>query len=188
MSASQRQSKYTALQQQARTTSIRGRDQEGTLDALLVAYQEKRERERETVVQQQDPIDELRVRMTQELIPAFRELAEKYAERGVSLKLDASLFLSGERELQVELAFDGIRVELHGTVTTEAIAFRQIRYEGDLGGQLASGPALRVRTLDASRLREFVCERLAMLVRSALCRRSANNTASRANPGGQKLF
>ncbi len=118
-----------------------------------------------------DPIDRLREMVVKEFIPVFVELVEKYAAAGVNLEMDASNLLQGGRELKFEFVVGEYRSELHGTATTEGIAFHETRYAPNIRGELTSGPMLRLRNLDANVFREFICSRLSTLMRTALRRR-----------------
>ncbi|RME39064.1 MAG: hypothetical protein D6788_06205 [Planctomycetota bacterium] len=91
----------------------------------------------------------------------------KYAPAGISMQMDASDFLEGGREIKFQFAMNGHHVHMHGTVTTEAVAFHETRSSPHVRGELLSGPMLRLRGLDANRFRQFICERLARLVRDA---------------------
>lgn len=118
-----------------------------------------------------DPLIRLRSLMLNELVPEFVDLVDKYSQTGASLQMDASNFLEGGREVKFEFALGDYRFQLHGTVTSEGIAFHETRYCPDLHGELATGPMLRLHGLDRSVFREFVCERLTHLIRAALRRR-----------------
>ena len=145
---------------------------EGELDSLISVYEQRVREERERALaereSQADPVEKLRSLMDKELIPAFGELGKKYRAAGFTMKLDASTFLAGERELMIELGFKDHRSELCGVVTREAIAFSEIRRVGDTGGEISGGPSLRLRSLTTSTFREFVCERLGLLMRAAM--------------------
>ena len=86
------------------------------------------------------------------------------------MQMDASNFLQGGREISFEFGIGKHRVKLQGTVTNEAIAFHETRYSPNVRGELMSGPMLRTRNLDAQPFREFVCERLPVLLRQAMRR------------------
>ena len=148
---------------------------EGELDSLISVYaqrvREERIRASAERESQADPVKKLRTLMDKELIPAFEELGKKYEQTGFTMKLDASTFLAGERELMIELSFRDHRSELCGVVTREAIAFSEIRRVGNTGGEISSGPSLRLRSLTTSTFREFLCERLGLLMRAAMCAR-----------------
>ncbi len=73
--------------------------------------------------------------------------------------------------MRFEFGIGECRTQLHGTVTTEAIAFHETRYNPDVQGELLSGPMLRLRALDGDVFRSFVCERLTILLRDATRRR-----------------
>ena len=118
-----------------------------------------------------DRMQQLRYLVTNELGLVFSVLAEKYASSGISMQMDASNFLQGGREVKLEFAIGEYRTQMHGTVTSEAIAFQETRHTPEMRGELMSGPMLRTRGLTAETFRNFVCERLAILLRSALRRR-----------------
>jgi len=118
-----------------------------------------------------DPIVTLRELLIRELIPVFVELVEKYSAAGIAMQMDASNLLEGGREIKFEFGVGEHRTQLQGTVTTDAIAFHEVRYAPDIDGQLVAGPMLRLKQLSAKTFREFVCERLAQLIRSATRRK-----------------
>jgi hypothetical protein len=113
-------------------------------------------------------LEQLRGLILQDLIPAFLELSQKYAPRGIVLRMDASSFLQGGRGWDFEFRFGDHRCCLHGTVTSEKVAFEETRYAPHVDGELASGPVLRIRHLNVATLRDFVCERLTLLLKSAM--------------------
>ena len=145
---------------------------ESELDSLLGVLENRRRRANLAVEDGgPDPIQALRELTLHELTPIFAELKEKYAARGILLDMDATNFLEGGREIRFEFRLDEYRSRLLGTVTEEAIAFHETRHAPDLDGELVSGPMLRLRHLTGQTFREFVCERLALLLRTALRRR-----------------
>jgi hypothetical protein len=146
------------------------RSPEQELDALVDALSE-RDRQEGSPIRREDPIQGLRELAIKELIPIFVELMEKYADPGISMQMDASNFLEGGREIKFEFGVADHRTQLHGTVTTEAIAFHETRYSPDVQGELVSGPMLRLRGLTGEVFRNFICERLTLLLRTAVRRR-----------------
>ncbi len=118
-----------------------------------------------------DPLECLRRQMVDEYIPLFAELMEKYRQSGITMRMDASNFLEGGREMNFEFSLGAYRAKLAGTVTTEGIAFQETRYTPEIRGELISGPMLRLRSLNADTFRKFLCGRLALLLKSALRRR-----------------
>ncbi len=104
-------------------------------------------------------------------MPIFVELMEKYSTSGISMHMDASNFLQGGREISFEFGLGEYRAHLLGTVTTEAIAFHETRYNPEVQGELVSGPMLRLRNLTGETFRNFICERLTTLLRYAMRRR-----------------
>lgn len=118
-----------------------------------------------------DPLHQLRKLTISEFVPVFVELVEKYSAVGISMQMDASNFLEGGREIRFEFGLGEYRFQLHGTVTIEGIAFHETRYCPDVHGELTTGPMLRVRGLNGEVFRDFVCGRLAHLIRTAMRRR-----------------
>ena len=147
------------------------RGAEQNLDALLAAMHEQSQRPQSQPASPLDPIQSLRDQVLRELIPEFEELVEKYTRNGVSMQLDASNLLDGGREIKFEFAVGPHRSQLDGTVTSDAIAFHEVRYAPDIQGQLLAGPMLRLRLLNRDTFREFVCERLALVLKQASKRR-----------------
>jgi len=149
---------------------------EDELDTLVTAYSTQRKPPTATGVagdgaNAPDPIEILRELTLDELVPTFVDLIDKYSGAGIAMQMDASNFLQGGREIQFEFGLGEHRIQLVGTVTSEAIAFHETRYSPHVHGELASGPMLRLRTLTARSFREFICERLTLLLRSAMRRR-----------------
>ncbi|MBI4718239.1 MAG: hypothetical protein HY763_10570 [Planctomycetes bacterium] len=118
-----------------------------------------------------DRVQALRDLMRDELIPIFAELVEKYAKNGITMEMDASNLLEGGREIHLEFRMGDYRTQLDGTATNEAIAFNETRYSPQMRGELVSGPMLSLRQLTPQAFREFVCERLTLLLRSAVRKR-----------------
>lgn len=165
---------YRELVQQAHPPSAkpdRKPDPEEELDSLVVLLKERQqEAGDQTAVLAPDPIQILRELTINKLVPIFVELMEKYSKSGISMHMDASNFLEGGREIKFEFGLGEYRSQLHGTVTTEAIAFHETRYRPDVDGELVSGPMVRLRGLNAEKFRKFLCERLTQLLRTAIRR------------------
>ncbi len=160
---------YEQLVNKARVDPPPSRSTEGDLDSLLNTMRERGETNANR--RASDPMQRLRELTVNVLVPVFVELVEKYSKSGISMQMDASNFLEGGREIRFEFGLGKMRTQLLGTATTEGIAFHETRYTPDCHGELASGPMLRLRHLNEKVFREFVCERLAQLVRSAMRRR-----------------
>jgi hypothetical protein len=159
---------YQQLVQSLKSHAPKPQTSEAHLDNLLATIQERERRAREEASKPlPDPIQTLRELVVQELIPVFVELVEKYAENGISMQMDASNLLAGGRELAFEFGMAGCRMQLQGTVTQDSIAFHEVRHSPEVQGQLMAGPMLRQRHLDANTFREFICDRLTMLLRFA---------------------
>jgi len=142
---------------------------ENELEDLLRQFEDFRQRAAaESEPPKPDRIELLRTQMREELIPIFQSLARKYQPQGVNMRLDAAPFLNGGRELTIEFELTDWRATLRGTVTAEAIAFHERRTGPKVSGELTSGPALPLRQLTAESFREFICNRLSILVRNAM--------------------
>jgi len=156
------------VQQSSPVTLARATTAEQELDALIRVMEE---RGKDLRVVGSDPLRRLRDLTINEFVPVFVELVEKYCAVGISMQMDASNFLEGGREIRFEFGLGEYRFQLHGTVTTEGVAFHETRYCPDLHGELTTGPMLRVRGLNGKMFREFICERLTHLIRTAMRRR-----------------
>ncbi len=100
------------------------------------------------------------------MIPLVASVAQRYADKGVSLRMDASDFVGGGRGLLIEIEFKDQRLRMDGTVTGNAIAFNETRFSGDSGGIVVGGPTLRTRRLDESVFADFLYDRIIKLVKS----------------------
>lgn len=171
LSTPQTPSNYQELVRRMQPPPRKSKTVEGELDALITLLNDRKTKaaERAATVAP-DPVQVLRDRTIQEFIPIFVEIVEKYSKSGVAMEMDASNLLQGGREIKFEFAVGEYRSVLQGTVTTEGIAFHESRYAPDIRGELTSGPMLRLRNLTGDVFRDFVCERLTILVRTALRR------------------
>lgn len=142
---------------------------EGELDRLVAAMEDRRRQDekKETPKPKVDPLQHLREQMVREFIPVFVELVEKYSETGVAMHMDASNLLEGGREINFEFGLGEYRTQLQGTVTSDSIAFHEMRFAPQIRGQIVAGPMLRLKGLSAKTFREFVCSRLTVLIRQA---------------------
>jgi len=165
-------SSYSQLVSGSAPAQPREQNAEDNLDSLLLQLKEKEEAEKISKPEAKpDAVTLLRKTMVEDLIPVFVELAEKYAAKGIVLEMDASNLIQGGREIKFHLGVGPYRTELLGTATDDAIAFHQVRYTPEVDGELTGGPMIRLRALNAETFRSFVCERLAILLRSALRRK-----------------
>ena len=163
---------YQQLVASLKPLATKSQSAESQLDKLLAAVQERERKARETEIKTPaEPIQVLREKVVSEMIPAFVELVEKYSTHGISMQMDASSLLEGGREVAFEFGMGDYRIQLQGTVTNDSIAFHEVRNSPDVQGQLMAGPMLRLRHLDADAFREFVCDRLTVLLRFAARRR-----------------
>lgn len=172
MSNTPQPSTYQELVASLKPQAAKSRSAESQLDKLLAAVEERERRLREVDTKApSEPMQLLREMVVNELIPVFVGLVEKYSSRGISMQMDASSLLEGGREIAFEFGLGGYRIQLEGTVTNDSIAFHEVRNSPEVHGQLMAGPMLRLRQLDATSFREFVCDRLTLLLRFAARRR-----------------
>jgi len=160
---------YQALVRQCRPRKAAPKTVEEQLDTLLDLHKKREAEKRQPA---DDPklaaLDQLRLQMRQDLIPVFEDLKKKYAASGILMAMDAEDFLSGGVKVLIEVAFDIYGMRMEGTVTPNGIAFHEARFSNDVRGVLATGPMLRARNLTKQQFREFICERIGQLVRSAM--------------------
>lgn len=162
----QPQSQYRQLIEKTRPVNPARKSAETELDRLLAVMEEQRREEKKPQAKaKRDPMQILREQMVREFVPIFVELVEKYSQAGIAMHMDASNLLDGGREIQFEFGMGEARIELQGTVTSDSIAFHEVRHAPRIEGQLVAGPMLRLKTLNAQAFREFVCARLALLIK-----------------------
>ena len=162
------QSQYRQLIEKTKPAATAPKTAEGELDRLLQVLEErKRAGKKPAGKQRRDPVQILREMTVRDFVPVFVELVEKYAKSGVAMHMDASNLLEGGREIHFEFGLGEYRMELQGTVTSDAIAFHEFRHAPQVEGHLVAGPMLRLKTLTAQTFREFICARLALLIRQA---------------------
>lgn len=172
---------YQALIRQCRPKQAAPKSVEQQLDALLSLHQKRRaQQEQPEVDAKQSALERLRVQMRDELMPVFDNLKAKYAEAGIFIEMDARDFLSGGVGLLVEVEYDVYGMQMEGTVRPQGIAFQEARYCNNIRGVVRAGPMLRTRNLTGQQFREFLCERISQLVRSAMRSQQARPPA-----GGQ---
>lgn len=114
------------------------------------------------------PLDPLRKLFSEELVPMFEVIKAKYQTYGIGLVLDISDFLAGGRRVVIEFQMPPQSIRLEGTAVNEGIAFNEIHSYSAVPGAISSGPMLRTRLLNAEKFRDFLCARLAPLVRTKL--------------------
>ncbi|UCG15234.1 MAG: hypothetical protein JSV19_08040 [Phycisphaerales bacterium] len=147
----------------------KARSTEVKLDGLLQRYRQRVPASRsKTPIDPSDPLEELRERFRIELVPAFLEVVDKYGPQGIQLHLDVGRFLAGGSEILIDIAFESSGIRLLGTVLANRIAFQVTRYTNNVGPAISSGPTLQTRNLSGRRFRDFLCEHISDLVRSAL--------------------
>jgi len=141
----------------------------GKLDALLAKHTERERvaQESDCLTEQISPIDEMRRRFAEKLIPLAESIAECYRPKGISVLLDASDFLQGGRGVRIEITFGDHRMVLEGTALPEAIAFNETRQIRNRGGTVSGGPMLRGSRLSEDGFAKFLYDRIISLVREA---------------------
>jgi len=147
-------------------TTPRAPSQEARLDQLL--RRNGGATTRPSVSATGSPLDALRERFRSDLIPEFQNLADKYSEHGIQLHLDIGEFLRGGSEINIDIEFETRGVRYSGIVLPHQIAFQVTQFTGQSAPAVASGPALRIRNLTRRQFREFICERIAEVVRYAV--------------------
>ena len=145
---------------------------EEQLDALLSAEKHRQERWQDSSTETKaSALDEMRRQMRDQLLPVFDDLRAKYEPSGILMEIDANDFLSGGVKLTIEVQYDVYGMRLDGTATPSGIAFHETRFSNSALGVVTTGPMLGARTLSGQTFREFICERVGQLVRSAVRRR-----------------
>jgi len=141
----------------------------GKLDALLAKHTERERvaQESPAVGKEQSPIEEMRQRFAEKLIPLTESIAECYRPKGISVSLDASDFLQGGRGVRIDITFGDHRLVLDGTALPEAIAFNETRQIRNRGGTVSGGPMLRGARLTEDGFAKFLYDRIISLVREA---------------------
>ena len=153
---------------------------ESQLDKLLslLIRREAQQADPSPLPQEVSPFDLLRDQFRKELIPIFEELSEKYAACGVNLSMDVANFLDGGRQIRIEFFREPYIIRLEGTVTDRAIAFNEIKSTRKVDGAITGGPMLMTRRLTGEKFRGFLCERIAVLIKSVLAANKAVSTSS----------
>ena len=129
------------------------------MDTLLDKVEEKRaSREFEQQESEPDVVDVFRGMMRQVYMPIFETLREKYAAKGIAMKLDADEFLGGGPSLRIKFSYGDLTMDLDGTVMRGGVAFYIVRGVGNNKGAVVSGPMLRIRNLPAEDFREFIVD------------------------------
>jgi hypothetical protein len=140
---------------------------ERSLDALLNSRDSRRDAASQKTAQPKPtPEDDLRDLFHASFIPVVEDLNDRYAERGVSVFMDASDFLSGGRSIAIEITFEHRRHRIEGTVISGAIACTESRFVKGAPGAVTGGPRLRTRDLDEHAFREFLYDRMIQLVKA----------------------
>ena len=67
--------------------------------------------------------------------------------------------------------YRGLMNDTRVTAKHRVIAFHEVKYAPDIHGQLLAGPMIRLKQLNARTFREFVCERLTLLLKHVAKRR-----------------
>ncbi len=164
-------SSYKSLVKKRAVAPQQEKSAEEKLDSLLNVHQQRSGQDQAQDTSGNDQptrLDVFRSKLREELIPVFEEIKEKYGGQGIALDMDASDFLEGGRRLLIEFRMKSYSVQLDGTVMENGIAFNEIRSTGPIAGAICSGPMLRIRELTPDKFREFICGRIALMVRSIL--------------------
>ncbi len=141
---------------------------ESTLDSLLSRAEQctgpggqKTEPQAEV-----SPLEQLRATFVDRLIPLVDTIQARYAQKGITVSMDASDFLSGGRGVQIEIHYRDHRLRLEGTVMPDAIAFHETRHVSGSGGAVMGGPMLRARHLTDQAFTDFIYQRIIQIVKS----------------------
>lgn len=140
---------------------------EASLDALLKEHLERGAKSAPGAppASSVDPLDLFRQRLTGEYLDALEEVSRKYEPRGVGMSWNFGSVLQGGRDLEFVFTFGEHCLKLRGQLARDVVAFQEVRGRGGLEGELRSGGMLRLRTLTASVLREFLCAQIVSLVK-----------------------
>lgn len=168
MEATIRCSQYAQLVQQSTQTARKRRTAAEDLDQLIHQISSPPRRSARASQEKPNFVETLRKQIPDSLVPAFAELAAKYAMSGITLEFDPSDFLSGGRTIRMRFRHGAYCSELNGTVTSDMIAFLETRFSPSCDGHLMRGPALRIRGLTVELFQEFVCQRLAIMLKMVL--------------------
>jgi hypothetical protein len=172
MSTPAKPTQYQALLQKCQPQQQARKSGEQQLDALLQAQQRRSGAAEDGPAQEAlSPLDQLRRQMREQLLPVFNELRGKYEPSGILMAIDADDFLAGGVQLAIEVRYDIHGMRLEGTATPSGIAFHETRFSDNIPGVVTTGPMLSARNLSGQTFREFICDRIGQLVRSALRRR-----------------
>lgn len=161
-------SNYGELVRRSTPARPAARKTDAGLEGLLTQYEQQRNAPRLGAEEKPDALAALRFLMTEQLIPAFDDLARKYEGQGIEMRMDTENLLNGGNEFTIEFHLGECRAKLSAVVTTTTIAFHETRSAKHIAGELASGPSLPLRNLNAEVFHRFLCERLKVLVRTAM--------------------
>jgi hypothetical protein len=142
---------------------------EATLDSLLAPAADKQKTQQGDKEPQPEvsPLDQIRETFGECLLPLVDKINARYADKEISVSLDASDFLNGGRGVLIEIEYRDHRIRLEGTAMPDAIAFQEMRYVSDLGGTVVAGPMLRRRHLTEEGFSDFIYQRVIALVKAA---------------------
>lgn len=161
-------SSYQSLVQKWTAPQPDEKSAEEKLDTLLTGEPSGPGSEQTVSAAPTSPLDAFRQRVREELTLVVEEIQRKYALKGIAVHMDADDFLGGGRRLCIEISMQNHAMRLDGTVMEGGIAFNEVRSLDGTPGAICSGPMLRTRQLTPEGFREFVCGRIALLVRSIL--------------------
>ena len=158
------------MRRQGRADDPAAGELKGALDALLAGRAGHRARPQSAqspAPQPKSPVDLLRERFAERLVPISNKVAERYRDRGIDVGVDASDFLAGGRGLSIEITYEAHRLILEGTVVSEGVAFQETRYISGRGGTVTGGPMIRSQGLTEQGFADFLYDRIISLVKDA---------------------
>lgn len=168
VTAPNRPTRYQALVRRTRPRRNAPKSVEEQLDRLLTPGAQSTGALDPTPVElRSEVVARIRRQMGDELTPVFEDVQSKYESSGLLMAIDADDLLNGGFELAIEMQYATQGMRLDGTVTPDGIAFHESRFTDNVPGITTTGPMLRARSLCGATFREFLCERIAQLVRSA---------------------
>lgn len=115
-----------------------------------------------------DHFEEFRRRMLEDIVPMLEDLAAKYEPHGIILSWSLGQLMVGGRQFTFDIFFAEQRLSLRGAVGRDVVGFEQIRSRGQGPGEMVSGLMLRIKTLTADVMRDFVCGHILSLVRAVM--------------------
>lgn len=122
-----------------------------------------------------DHFEEFRRRMVEEFVPVLEELSAKYETQGIIFSWNLGQLMQGGRQFTLELTFGGHRLTVRGAVGRDVVGFEEVRSRGPGPGEMTSGLMLRIKTLTAPMMRDFICGHMLSLVRTVMRQERSNS-------------